>query len=175
MPLRSGNTLPRARWVTLLDLMSNTPESSLLIPRRMFRRTTWARRALIGMIISFLVSVLLSAADGFVSDAWTASPHNHWLTMGRTWVADLRFLAEQVIYAATILFIGAKFFEQRTLISVGFDKADGAKMAVSGPDENGYIWVGRKYPTRLEAENAAAALRSGIMQSEEKNFGGFGW
>jgi hypothetical protein len=155
--------------------MSNTPESSLLIPRRMFRRTTWARRALIGMILSFVVSLLLSAADGFVSDAWTASPHSHWLAMAHTWVFDFRFLAEQVMYAATILFIGAKFFEQRTLISVGFDRADGGKMAVSGPDENGYIWVGRKYPTRIEGENAVAALRSGIMQSEEKNFGSFGW
>jgi len=44
-----------------------------------------------------------------------------------------------------------------------------------GPDENGYIWVGRKYPSRIEGENAVAALRSGIMQSEEKNFGSFGW
>jgi hypothetical protein len=155
--------------------MTTTPDSSQLIPRRMFRRTSWARRALIGMILSVAISVLLSIADGLVSDALSINPRNHWLSIGRTWTNDLRFLAEQVMYAATILFVGAKFFEQRSLISVGFDKADGEKMAVSGPDENGYIWVGRKYPSRTEGENAVAALRSGLMKSEEKNFGGYGW
>ncbi len=165
----------REPGMTPLDIMSNTPDASLMIPRKMFRRTTWARRALLGMILSFLACVALSVADGVVSDAWVAAPHNHTLIMLRTWVADLRFLAEQIIYASTILFIGAKFFEQRTMISVGFDRSDTGKMAVMGPDENGYIWVGRKYPTRIEGETAVAALRTGIMQSGERNFGEFGW
>jgi hypothetical protein len=158
-----------------MDIMSNTPDSSLLIPRKLYRPRTWSKRALTTMVLSFLACVALSVGDGVVSDAWVAQPHNHMLIMGRTWIADLRFLAEQVIYASTILFIGAKFFEQRTVISVGFDRPDSGKMAVMGPDENGYLWVGRKYPSRIEGENAVAALRSGIMQSEEKNFGSFGW
>ncbi len=155
--------------------MSNTPESSLLIPRKLYRPRTWSKRALTTMVLSFLACLLIDVADGFVSDAWMAKPHNHLLIMSHIWVFDLRFLAEQMIYASTILFIGAKFFEQRTVISVGFDRPDSGKMAVMGPDENGYIWVGRKFPSRIEGENAVAALRSGIMQAEEKNFGGFGW
>jgi len=158
-----------------LDMMNTTQESALLIPRKMFRRTTWTKRALIGMVLSLLMCILLSLADGFVSDALVATPHSHLLIMTRIWVADLRFLAEQLIYASTILFIGAKFFEQRTTLSVGFDKADSASMAVKGPDENGYIWVGKKYANRAEGETAVAALRSGIMQAGERNFGEFGW
>jgi hypothetical protein len=156
-------------------MMSNTPDSALLIPRKMFRHTSWSRFALICVVLSFIGGIVFSIADGVISDAQMKAPHSDLLYMARTWVADLRFMSLQIIYAATILFIGAKFIEQRTVISVGFDKRDSGKMAVKGPDEKFYVWVGRKYPSRIEAENAVAALRSGIMQSEEKNFGEFGW
>jgi hypothetical protein len=154
--------------VTQQDLMAGVK-----IPRKMFRRRSWSRLALTGMIASFAICVALSLADGVVYDAAAQGKPNHWLIMSRIWIVDLRFVFEQVIYAATILFIGARFFEQRTLISVGIDRQDVGKMAVMGPDDNNTLWIGRKYASRVEADTAAAALRSRLMQSTETAFGDF--
>jgi hypothetical protein len=155
---------------------SRTPtQRMLMIPQKILRRTDWSRRALTGMVISFIACILLAVGDGFAADAWMAAPHDHRLTILRTLITDFRYLAEQIIYASTVLFIGAKFFEQRTVISIGFDKPDAGKMAVMGPDENGFIWVGRKYASRIEGESAVSELKTRIMQSSEKNFGEFGW
>jgi hypothetical protein len=145
-----------------------------MIPRRVFRRQSWSRIALTGMIASFAVCVALSLADGVIYDASVQPKPSRWLIMSRIWIVDLRFVFEQVIYAATILFIGARFFEQRTLISVGIDRQDIGKMSVMGPDENNILWIGRKYATRAEAETAATALRSRLMQSTEASFGEYG-
>ena len=127
------------------------------------------------MIAALVLAVGLCIADGFVSDALIPTPHDRRIVWLRTWIIDFRFLAEQIIYASAILFIGARFFEQRTLITIAFDKPDAGKMAVMGPDENGFIWIGRKYPSRLEGETAVAVLKSRIMQAGEKNFGEYGY
>jgi hypothetical protein len=141
----------------------------------MYRRT-WSQRAMIAMIVAVVLSVLLSLAEGLVV-YWLSlqATNNGPLLVARVLVNDIRFLAEQVMYAAAILFVGSRFFEQRTLITIAFDRPDSDKMAVKGPDENGFIWVGRKYTSRIEGETAVAALKTRIMQSDEKNFGEFGW
>jgi hypothetical protein len=146
-----------------------------MIPRKFFRRNSWSRLALTGMITSFLICIALSLADGVIYAESIQPKPSHWLVMSRVWIVDLRFVFEQVIYAATILFIGARFFEQRTLISVGIDRQDIGKMSVMGPDENNILWIGRQYASRQEADTAATALRSRLMQSSEAPFGEFGW
>jgi hypothetical protein len=145
-----------------------------MIPKKMYRRT-WSQRAMITMIVAVILSVLLSLGEGLVYWLSLQAPKNGTLLVAHLMVNDFRFLAEQVMYAAAILFVGSRFFEQRTLITIAFDRPDSGKMAVMGPDENGFIWIGRKYPSRIEGETAVAALKSRIMQSSEKNFGEFGW
>ncbi len=145
-----------------------------MIPKKLYRRT-WSRRALVAMISSLVVAIVLSAADGVVMYVFMNAARDPYVNIARTVIYNFRFLAEQMIYASTILFVGSRFFEQRTLITVAFDTPDSQKMAVMGPDENGFIWVGRKYPSRIEGETAVAALKTRIMQSNERNFGEYGW
>jgi hypothetical protein len=152
-----------------------TPEQRvLMIPKKMYRRS-WSQRAMITMIVSVILSVLLSVGEGLVYELSLQSPKNTVLPAIHLMVNDFRFLFEQVMYASAILFVGSRFFEQRTLITIAFDRPDSEKMTVSGPDENGFIWIGRKYASRIEGETAVAALKSRIMQSSEKNVGEFGW
>jgi hypothetical protein len=145
-----------------------------MIPKKMYRRT-WSQRAMITMIVAVVLSVLLSLGEGLVYWLSLQAPKSGVLLVIHLLVNDFRFLAEQVMYAAAILFVGSRFFEQRTLITIAFDRPDSDKMVVSGPDEDGFIWVGRKYASRIEGETAAAAMRSRIMQSSEKNVGEYGW
>jgi hypothetical protein len=78
---------------------------------------------------------------------------------------DFRYLAEQAIYAATIFFVGAKFFEMRTLFTVGFDKMDASKVKLKGPDDDNVVWVGYRYGNRMEADAIAAAFEERLKQS----------
>ena len=82
-----------------------------------------------------------------------------------TWVVDFRYLAEQAVYASTIFFVGAKFFETRTVFTVGFDKLDAAKIKLKGPDEDNTVWIGYRYGNRLEAETIAAAFEERLKES----------
>jgi len=81
------------------------------------------------------------------------------------WCYSLHFLCESVIGAAAIVFIGAKFLEARTVLSVGFDNLDAAKMSIKGPDAENVVWVGHRYGTKLEAESVFAALESRLKES----------
>ena len=145
-----------------------------MIPKKMYRRS-WSQRAVIAMVGSVALSLLLAFAEGGVVWLQLKTPGNPVLIVTHTVVLSVRFLAEQIVYASAILFVGSRFFEQRTLITLAFDRPDSEKMAVTGPDENGFIWVGRKYASRIEGEDAAAVLRTRIMQSSEKNVGEYGW
>ncbi len=130
---------------------------------------------MVTMIVSVVLSVLLSVGEALLYWLSRQEPSNTVLPAVHLMVNDFRFLTEQLVYAAAILFVGSRFFEQRTLITIAFDRPDSEKMAVSGPDENGFIWIGRKYASRIEGETAVAALKTRIMQSNEKNFGEYGW
>jgi hypothetical protein len=74
-------------------------------------------------------------------------------------------LFEQGIYAAVILFVGAKFVETRTILTIGFDKLDASKMLVKGPDED-RVWIGRRYGTKIEAQVVAEALAGRLKASD---------
>jgi hypothetical protein len=82
------------------------------------------------------------------------------------WCVDVRYIFEQLIYLAAILFVGAKFFEGRTILTVGFDKLDKDKMIVKGPDDENVVWVGHRYGSKLEAQAIAEALDSRLEESE---------
>jgi CO dehydrogenase/acetyl-CoA synthase beta subunit len=86
--------------------------------------------------------------------------------MVETWVYDLHYVFEQTMLVAAVLLVGAKFFETRTVFSIGFDRVDAQKMTVKGPDENN-VWVGHRYNSAIEAEAIAAALNERINASTE--------
>ena len=125
-------------------------------------------RVLIGSIIAALaLSVLDGILKGPIEAAQVAADlRNHAnFAMIATWVSDFRYLSEQAIEAATIFFVGAKFFETRSIFTVGFDKLDAAKIAFKGPDEDNIVWVGQRYGTRVEAEVIAEALAVRLKES----------
>jgi hypothetical protein len=125
-------------------------------------------RALIGAIIA---SVILAALEGIwkgpveASD-WALSASGHVsIIMIAVWIVDLRFLAEQAIYAATVFFVGAKFFETRSVFTIGFDKQDAAKISLKGPDADNIVWIGHRYATAMEAETVAEAFAERLKES----------
>src|ERR1019366_3722359 len=94
----------------------------------------WSSLALRFLIASVLMSVLLSLLDGVLHgpprDQVSIDPFSRMLVY---WVLDFRYIFEQGIYASTVFFVGAKFFESRTLLTVGFDTVDSSKVSVKGP------------------------------------------
>ncbi len=139
--------------------------ATMAIENQIFRRE-WSDLARICLIWSAVAAVLLSIADGIVyANVITAGKHSFATALLDKWVTDFRYLAEQGVYAATVLFVGAKFFETRTMISIAFDKLDADKLQMKGSDENNTIWIGRQYGTTIEAELVAAALESRLHES----------
>jgi len=119
----------------------------------------WSNLGLRFLILSVVMSVALSFLDGVLhgriySDA-SAEP---FLRMVIYWTVDFRYVFENGIYASTVLFVGAKFFETRTVLTVGFDTVDGSKVTVKGPDDDHVVWIGRRYDTAKEAETVAAVI-----------------
>ena len=78
--------------------------------------------------------------------------------------ADFRYFFEQAVYAATIFFVGAKFLETRTIMTIGFDKLDASRMTLKGPDEDNVVWIGHRYGTKLEAEVIASAFAGRLRE-----------
>ena len=124
----------------------------------------WSDIGLAALIASIVATLLLSIADAAIKGSMygEGSGKYYFLT---TLVSDLRFLFEQGFYAATLFFVGAKFFETRTIFTIGFDTLDRSKIALSGPDENNVVWIGHRYATRLEAETIAAAMSERLKDS----------
>ncbi len=123
----------------------------------------WSDIGLRFLIGSIIASIFLALADGVLRSG-NASNHFNYL-MVATWVVDFRYLADQGVYAATIFFVGAKFFETRTIFSVGFDKLEAGKIQVKGPDEDNVVWIGHRYATKLEAQAIADAMGERLKQS----------
>ena len=78
-------------------------------------------------------------------------------------VGDFRYLSEQLILVGAILFVGGKFLETRTTLTIGFSNA--SDMRIKGPDDDNVVWVGHRYASRLEAEAMAGAIESRIKAS----------
>ena len=131
-------------------------------------RRPWSELARLALIWSVIIGVVLSITDGFVTADYVTTPsHTPLQIMFKTWVYDFRVFAEQCILTAAVLLVGAKFFETRTIMTIGFDKLDAEKMSIKGPDEDNVIWIGRKYGSTIEAETVAAALESRLRESAE--------
>jgi hypothetical protein len=133
----------------------------------------WSERALTVLLISIGMAIGLSILDGVMKGPVEAgvisigSSENGRAVyaMFTVWVVDFRYLAEQAVYAATIFLVGAKFFEMRTLFTVGFDKMDASKVKLKGPDDENVVWIGYRYANRMEAEAIAAAFEERRKQS----------
>jgi hypothetical protein len=130
-----------------------------------------SQRALNVAIFSLGLAIILGLLDGYLRGYLKYSAADQHaisiqLMLGE-WCYDLRNVAENVIWAAAVVFIGAKLLEGRTILSVGFDKLDAAKVSVKGPDEDNIVWIGHRYGTRFEAETVAATLESRLREDTE--------
>jgi len=129
-------------------------------------KQSWSSKGLRLAVWAAAAAVLLAFGDGLfrgplsikygAGDLHTAGM----LSMFSTVFYDLRQMADELIFVGIVLFIGAKFFETRTIFTVGFDKADAARMTMKGPDDDNVVWIGHKYGSRLEAESVAAMIQS---------------
>ncbi|HEY1711183.1 MAG TPA: hypothetical protein VGG10_23150 [Rhizomicrobium sp.] len=112
-----------------------------------------------GGIVAVVVTLLLGFMHGFLrAQVGTGSLSTVQIEMYATWCSDLRFTFEQLIYCAAILFVGARFFESRMLLTIGFDLADAKKVGLKGPDSENTVWIGHRYSNAIEAQAVADAL-----------------
>jgi hypothetical protein len=120
----------------------------------------WSDIALKGLVVSIIMAAALSIVHGLLRGPMALSHGaGSQLSMFETWASDFRYLFETGMYVGTLLFVGAKFFELRTVFAIGFDTIDAERMTLKGPDENNIVWVGHRYRSALEAETIAAALK----------------
>ena len=135
------------------------------------KQQQWSKRGLSLAIWSTVAAVLLALADGVFKGPLAmkygmGDMHNAaLLSMLATWTYDLRQTVDGLIYIGALLFIGAKFFETRTIFTVGFDNQDSAKISVKGPDDDNIVWIGHRYGTRLEADSVAATIENRLKES----------
>jgi hypothetical protein len=132
------------------------------------RWSTIGLRVLIGSIlVAVATSILEGILKGPLEISGVGDPDARArFVMFATWVVDARYLAEQAVYAATIFFVGAKFFETRTMLTVGFESLDKSKISVKGPDENNVVWIGQRYATPVEAQAVAEAFTERLKNGE---------
>jgi hypothetical protein len=125
---------------------------------------SWSAVGLKIALWSTALAVFLGLADGVfkgplsfrygVGDMENAAA----LAMFATWSYDLRQTFDGLIYIGALIFIGAKFFETRTVFSVGFDNLDGGRVQLKGPDDDNIVWIGHRYSSNLEAQTVASAI-----------------
>ena|SRR5215469_7281150 len=122
-----------------------------------------AFRALIGIAIT---TALLAIPHGIFEGYFYGLDGNRqlWIMLA-TWASDTRYLFENLLYVATLIFVGAKFFETRTTFAVTFDRLDSGKISVKGPDDENVVWIGQRYGTRTEAEVVAASLENRLKEN----------
>jgi hypothetical protein len=126
----------------------------------------WSDIGLRTLIGSIAACIALAIADAVMrgpvalSYAPETSQIRITIVLLSTLITDFRYLAEQGVYAATIFFVGAKFFETRTI----FDKLDADKLLLKGPDGDNVVWIGHRYGTAVEAETVAAAFAERLKQ-----------
>ena len=84
--------------------------------------------------------------------------------MFANWCFSLRNIGETLIGAVAIVFVGAKWMEGRTILSVAFDRLDKSQVIVKGPDEENVVWLGQRYGTKLEAEAVADAFSNRLAE-----------
>src|ERR1700749_4013599 len=124
------------------------------------KKQQWSARGLSLAIWSSAVTFVLGIVHGALENM--GSPARMMLII---WCSDTRYFTEQLMYIGAVVFIGAKFFETRTIFTVGFDNLDSAKISMKGPDDDNIVWIGHRYGTRLEAETVAATIESRLKES----------
>jgi hypothetical protein len=128
---------------------------------RLNDRRSWSQRGLSLLIGATIAAVALTLLDGVLRGpvALYTSSHGS-VEMFATWTYGLRPVAETLMSAGALIFVGGKFFETRTIFTVGFDKTDPARISMKGPDDDNIVWIGHKYGSRLEAESVAQMMQS---------------
>jgi hypothetical protein len=81
------------------------------------------------------------------------------------WIAEFRILFEIGMIPASILFIGARVLETRSVLTIAFDRLDATRMQVKGPDENNVVWIGQRYASQFEADSVAAVIADRLKSS----------
>ena len=123
----------------------------------------WSDVGLRLLTVSVVMCILLSVLDGVIRGPLQGDlVSNPLVRMVGCWVVDFRYLFEQGLYASTVFFVGAKFFETRTIMTIGFDRADGSKISLKGPDDENVVWIGRRYGSPAEAQAVASAIAGRI-------------
>lgn len=87
------------------------------------------------------------------------------VAMLSSWCFNFRYFFEQLIYVGTLIFVAAKFFEGRTILTIGFDRLDAKRVSIKGPDEDNIVWIGHRYATNVEADAIAEAFRTRLKES----------
>jgi hypothetical protein len=129
-------------------------------------RRPWTKLGLSAAIISAGLTVALSVLDGIVRGPMLHRGYDAELvSMLSAWCFDFRNLFEQLIYVGTLMFVAAKFFEGRTILTIGFDKLNSKNVLLNGPDENNVVWIGHRYETSLEAQAIAEAFNVRLKES----------
>ncbi len=64
-----------------------------------------------------------------------------------------------VFVAGVLLYCFGRFLATGSITLVGFEGTSPQDIAVVGPDEQNVVWIGRKFPARIDAEAAAEALK----------------
>jgi hypothetical protein len=119
----------------------------------------WSGLGLRYLIFSVVLCVMLAVFDAAFRDRFDRG------SLGWSVVIlcqDLRSVFEQLMIAAAIVFVGAKFFETRTTLTVGFDSTDGSRVSVKGPDDDNTVWIGRRYDSPHEAQVVATVIAERI-------------
>ena len=125
-------------------------------------------RVLIGAIVA---SVAIALLEGIVrgpvqySTAALTELDRGTFSMVVTWITDFRYLADQAVYAATIFFVGAKFFETRSVLTIGFDRLDASKIVLKEPGDDNIVWIGHRYGTAVEADAIARVFAERLKES----------
>jgi hypothetical protein len=134
----------------------------------------WSRIGLRFLIGSIVAAVLFAILDGLIKGPFesgaipVALPSNRAILITlATWIVSFQNLAVQAVYASTIFFVGAKFFETRQLFTIGFDHMDAGKLELKGPDRENIVWIGYKCANRKEAEAIAAAYEARLKAGVE--------
>ncbi|MGA7676093.1 MAG: hypothetical protein WCA78_13740 [Rhizomicrobium sp.] len=130
------------------------------------KKNQWSDVGLKIALVSVAAVTVLSLLHGVMEGQFRDTGESHNFTMWLNWCYDFRMLFGQLILPGTVLFVGAKFIETRSIFTVGFDKMDAAKVSMKGPDDDNIVWIGHRYGSRMEADTVAATIESRLKESE---------
>jgi hypothetical protein len=126
----------------------------------------WSFYALWAGLSALVLAFVFSFADALMQ-AKGVEVGSELYIFWRVWFGHFEYMLVNIIYAATVLFVGAKFFETRTILTIGFDQLDANNVLIKDPDGDNVVWVGRRYGNKFEAEAVATSLRNRLEESRK--------